>query len=326
MQDKFLREINYLRISITDRCNLRCLYCMPEEGVQLTACEDILRFEEFLKIVEGAVKVGIKKIRLTGGEPLVRLGLIDFIKELNRIPEIDDIALTTNGILLPKYAKSLKEAGLNRVNISLDTLNPERFKKITRVGNIKDVWAGIKSAFEVGLNPVKINTVVIKGQNDDELLEFANLTKEYPLHIRFIELMPIGTSDGRLQEGHLSINDMKKAIEPAGELVPIKKIEGNGPAKYYQIQGAEGTIGFISAISEHFCGNCNRLRLTSEGQLRPCLHGSKEIDLRGPLRRGATTEEIAQLIKQGISIKPDRHTMVDTGWNDNKRIMSQIGG
>ncbi len=326
MQDTFNREINYLRISVTDRCNLRCVYCMPEEGIDLTSSANILKFEEILKIVKAAVQLGIRKVRLTGGEPLVRKGLVNFIDELNQIPEIDDIALTTNGILLPKYAEDLKKAGLNRVNISLDTLKNERFRAITRVGNLEEVWQGIKTALATGFNPVKINTVVIKGRNADEIVDFAKLTMELPLHVRFIELMPIGVSDVKLKEAHMPIAEMKENLNILGKFEPIKRLDGNGPAKYYQFPGAQGTIGFISAISNHFCDSCNRLRLTSEGQLRPCLHCAKEIDLRSPLRNGASTEDLIELIEQGIKTKPNRHTMADEGWKDNKRTMSQIGG
>ena len=326
MQDTFNREINYLRISVTDRCNMRCVYCMPEGGIDLTSSDNILKFEEILEIVKAAVHLGIRKVRLTGGEPLVRTGLVNFINELNQIPEIDDIALTTNGVLLPKYAESLKKAGLNRVNISLDTLKKDKFREITRIGNLEEVWLGIKTALATGFAPVKINTVVIKGRNADEIVDFAKLTMDLPLHVRYIELMPIGVSDVQLKEAHMPISEMKERLNVLGKFEPIKRLDGNGPAKYYQFPGAQGTIGFISAISSHFCDTCNRLRLTSEGQLRPCLHSCKEIDLKTPLRKGASREDLIELIAEGIKVKPDRHTMASEGWKDNKRIMSQIGG
>jgi GTP 3',8-cyclase len=327
MEDKYSREINYLRISITDRCNLRCVYCMPEEGIELKASEDILSFEEILNIVKAAVPLGIKKIRITGGEPLVRLGLTDFIKSLKAIPEIDDIALTTNATLLAKKALELKEAGLNRVNISLDTLKEDRFKHITRSGNLKDVWSGIEAAFAVGLSPVKINMVVMKGFNDDEIPDFVQLAKVYPLHVRFIELMPIGVSDDWSKGKHMSAREIITAIEEAqGTMVVTKEVIGNGPANYFQLAGAKGTIGFISALSNHFCGTCNRVRLTSEGCLRTCLHDATEIDLKKPLRGGAKPQELTEIIAESIREKPLQHRMIDEGWKNNTRVMSQIGG
>jgi GTP 3',8-cyclase len=327
MEDQYSREINYLRISITDRCNLRCVYCMPEEGIELKASEDILSFEEILNIVKAAVPLGIKKIRITGGEPLVRLGLTDFIRSLKAIPEIDDIALTTNATLLAKKAQELKEAGLNRVNISLDTLKEDRFKHITRSGNLKDVWLGIEAAFAVGLSPIKINMVVMKGFNDDEIPDFVQLAKVYPLHVRFIELMPIGVSDDWSKGKHMSAQEIITAIEDAqGTMVVTKEVIGNGPANYFQLAGAKGTIGFISALSNHFCGTCNRIRLTSEGCLRRCLHDASEVDLKKSLRAGAAREELTEIIAESIRNKPFQHRMVDEGWKNNTRVMSQIGG
>ncbi|MDA8234239.1 MAG: GTP 3',8-cyclase MoaA [Clostridia bacterium] len=324
MQDLFQREINYLRISITDRCNLRCIYCMPQEGVPLT--NSILRFEEFEKIVRSAVGIGIRKVRLTGGEPLVRKGVIEFISRLAAIPEIDDLALTTNGILLADKAKALKEAGLTRVNLSLDTLRGDRFAEITRGGKLAEVLLGIKEAFVVGLEPVKVNMVVMKGFNDDEVLDFAGMTREFPIHIRFIELMPIGESDNWCKDRHIPVKEIKKMLDPLGKLERAKIGAGNGPARYFRLPGAPGTIGFISAISSHFCDSCNRLRLTSEGQLRLCLHSKTEVDLKTPLRQGASEEELAHIIAEAIKDKPRKHTMADEGWADNQRMMSQIGG
>ncbi|GAW92026.1 GTP 3',8-cyclase MoaA [Calderihabitans maritimus] len=327
MQDRFQREINYLRISITDRCNLRCVYCMPPEGVKLVEHEDILRLEEIETIVRAAAAVGIRKLRLTGGEPLIRKGIVRLVRKLSAVPGIDDLALTTNGILLARYLKSLEEAGLNRVNISLDTLRPERFKEITRGGNLTDVWQGIKAALASSLHPVKLNTVIIRGSNDDEILDFARLTMEFPLHVRFIELMPIGTCNAWAEEKRVPYYEIKEQIEKElGSLVAYEEVPGGGPAKYYRLPGALGTIGFITAMSNHFCNHCNRIRLTAQGQIRPCLHSEWEIDLKGPLRQGAREEELQALISQAIQGKPRRHSMDSEGWQDQRRSMFQIGG
>ena len=326
MNDPFKRNINYLRISVTDKCNLRCVYCMPEQGVELTDHREVLRLEEIAQIVRGGAVAGIRKVRFTGGEPLVRKGITELVAMVDEIPEIDDIALTTNGILLPSMAKELKRAGLKRVNISLDTLHPEKFEKITRGGRLSKVWLGVEAAIDAGFEPVKINTVVIKGFNDGEIQEFVELSKRMPLHIRFIELMPIGASDLLARDGCIPSAELLEAISRMDELVPEKEVTGSGPAKYYRIPGAPGTIGFISPISNHFCAECNRLRLTAEGQLRPCLQSPREIDLKTPLRNGASLEEIADIIMFAANSKPEKHEMVQKGWAGNTRKMNQIGG
>lgn len=326
MNDTFQRNINYLRISVTDRCNLRCVYCMPEDGVQLAGHEELLSLEEIVKIVQSAVMVGIRKVRLTGGEPLVRKGIIDLIEMINEIPEIDDIALTTNGILLPEMAAGLKKAGLKRVNVSLDTLSPQKFAKITRGGQLSKVWLGIEKARDAGFDPVKINNVMIRGFNDEELWDFVELSQKLPLHIRFIELMPIGTSELWAADSYISTNELIETIGSKYELVPVKEVAGSGPARYYKVPGAAGTIGFISPISNHFCSKCNRLRLTSEGQLRPCLQSPHEIDLRTPMRKGASQLELANIIRLAVNSKPEKHDMAATGWEGNRRAMNQIGG
>jgi GTP 3',8-cyclase len=326
MQDTYRREINYLRVSVTDKCNLRCIYCLPPEGIKSIPHDEILRLEEIEAIIRGAALAGIKKIRLTGGEPLVRKGLEGLIRRISSIPGIDDITLTTNGLLLPSQAAALKEAGVKRVNISLDTLKEERYREITRGGELAEAWKGIQSALDVGLSPVKINTVVIRDFNDDEVEAMARLTLGSPLHIRFIELMPIGTcntwTEGRFVPAKEIMDKINRGI---GTLHPVKMAEGDGPAKYYRFDGAEGTIGFITSMSEHFCESCNRLRLTSSGGLRPCLYDGREVDLKTPLRRGAGDREIADLIMSAVDLKPDRHHMLE-GWKDKKRVMSQIGG
>lgn len=326
MRDTYRREINYLRVSVTDKCNLRCVYCMPEEGVKSIPHDEILRVEEFEAIVRAAALAGIKKIRLTGGEPLVHKGLEDLVRRFANIPGIDDITLTTNGLLLPSHAAPLKEAGVTRVNISLDTLKEERYREITRCGELAAAWKGIQAALDAGLHPVKLNTVVVRDFNDDEVEAMARLTLKRPLHVRFIELMPIGATNSWTEGRFVPAEEiMDRISRRLGKLNPANMTQGDGPAKYYRLSGAEGTLGFITAMSEHFCEKCNRLRLTSSGGLRPCLYDSREVDLKTPLRRGAGTREIADLIMDAIALKPDRHHLND-GWADDKRVMSQIGG
>ncbi|HOV78950.1 MAG TPA: GTP 3',8-cyclase MoaA [Bacillota bacterium] len=326
MKDSYLREINYLRISVTDRCNLRCRYCMPREGVRTIPHEEILRLEEIEFIVRAAVLAGIRKVRLTGGEPLLRKGLEELVRRIAGVREVDDISLTTNGLLLPGRAGVLKEAGLKRVNISLDTLRADRYREITRGGELAGAWEGINSALAAGLHPVKLNTVVIRGFNDDETAAIARVTVNRPLHVRFIELMPIGASNSWAADRFVPAGEIMDAInKKLGQLLPVEKPEGGGPAKYYRLKGAAGTVGFITSMSEHFCGRCNRLRLTSSGGLRPCLYDSREIDLKEPLRRGASLKELAALIEDAVAVKPDRHRMFE-GWRDQRRVMSQIGG
>jgi cyclic pyranopterin phosphate synthase len=322
LSDSFQRPINYLRISVTDRCNLRCVYCMPKEGVTLLSHRDILTYEEIYTVAKVAAGLGINKVRLTGGEPLVRLGLADLVKMLASIKEIDDLSLTTNGILLAQYAAALKKAGLRRVNISLDTLKPERFRRITRCGELEDTLKGIAAAHAVGLEPVKINMVVMGGVNDDELIDFARKTIEDGWHVRFIEHMPV-TEDESINL--VSVKEMKKRLDVLGKMEPIKMDVGNGPAKYYRFPGAKGTVGFITPITEHFCYQCNRIRLTADGKLRPCLLSEEEIDLREALRSGASPDEIKRLIEKAIACKPERHYLSE-GKKRNGRPFSQVGG
>jgi len=328
--DAYNRPISYLRISVTDRCNLRCIYCMPTEGITSVRHEQVLRYEEIETIVRAAAELGISKVRLTGGEPLVRLGIVDLVQKIAQIPGIDDLAMTTNGVLLARYAQDLAEAGLHRINISLDSLDPQRFQRITRCGDLADVLAGIETAQQAGLQPIKINTVVIRGMNDDQVVALAAKTLEADWwNIRFIELMPVG--DGELmeeawEEQVVTAEEVRQRIESAlGALEPAKMRVGSGPARYYRLPGAAGTIGFITPISEHFCYRCNRLRLTADGQLRPCLLSDQEIDLRTPLREGADAEEIRALILEGIDRKPMRHHL-EEHVHPERRAMSQIGG
>ena len=326
MQDNFQREINYLRVSVTDRCNLRCFYCLPEQGVKCIPHGEILRFEEIARVVRAAALVGVKKVRITGGEPLIRKGVAGLVEQIAAIPEIDDLAITTNGLLLAEMARDLKRAGLKRVNVSLDSLDPEKFARLTRGGDLARVWAGIEEALALELHPVKLNTVVLKGHNDDEITALAALSTKLPLHVRFIELMPVGVCKPWAGELFLDAGRVREIIEESlGPLTEVRKLTGSGPARYYRLPGAPGTIGFIPAVSDHFCDRCNRLRLTAAGALRSCLYDERETDVKGPLRRGASLEELARLVVRAIRDKPGRHHMADDG-GGGKKIMSRIGG
>jgi cyclic pyranopterin phosphate synthase len=323
--DPSQRSINYLRISVTDRCNLRCIYCMPEEGVQLMPHEAILTYEEIYTVVKAATELGIEKVRLTGGEPLARLGLPKLIQMLAGIEALDDISLTTNGVLLSRFATELKSAGLRRVNVSLDSLKPDRFKQITRSNyELNEVLNGIEAANSAGLTPVKINVVVMSGINDDEILDFAQKTVKDGWHVRFIEFMPSVATDNTSPQ-FVPVSKMKKRLKPLGKLEPCLPSVGNGPAKYFRYPHASGTIGFITPISEHFCFHCNRLRLTADGKLRPCLMSDYEIDLKQPLRSGISTEGLKKLIEEAVANKPIRHHLTE-GDIPQDRLFSQIGG
>lgn len=320
-----MRKIDYIRISVTDRCNLRCVYCMPEEGVNLLKHQEMMNFEEIYNLVKALVPIGIRKVRLTGGEPLVRKGIEDLIRMLRSIPEIEDITLTTNGVLLESMAEGLKRAGLSRLNVSLDSLDPERFHQITRWGNLATVLKGIDKAIEVGLKPVKINVVAIKGFNDDEFIKFIDYAYNKEVQVRFIELMPIGESDAEAILKHYPINDIKALIESKYQLVETKDIRTNGPAENYKIIGGVGSVGFIGALSHKFCSTCNRLRLTSDGKIRPCLYMNQEYDVLTLIRSGASDDEIRDFVQKIIFGKPEGHNM-EEGWGDQPRKMSQIGG
>jgi len=324
LSDSFQRPINYLRISVTDRCNLRCSYCMPADGVRLMSHSDILTYEEIYTIVQAAAELGISKVRITGGEPLVRLGLSQLVRMLACIKGIDDISMTTNGTLLSSYAAELKQAGLRRVNISLDTLKPDRFEFITGRNRLAEVLEGIVIARTVGLNPVKLNMVVMAGVNDDELLDFAAKTISDGWHVRFIELMPV-VGGGLTASQFISVSDIRKRLEKLGELEPCLPSVGNGPAKYFRFPHARGTIGFITPVSEHFCFRCNRLRLTADGKLRPCLLSEDEIDLKQPLRNGISLAGLKQLIEETAARKPLHHNLAK-GYMPKDRPFSQVGG
>jgi len=309
MIDQYERDINYLRVSVTDRCNLRCTYCMPKEGLSQIGHDDILRYEEILRIIRVATGEGITKVRITGGEPLVRRGVAEFIASLRTIPALKDISLTTNGILLEAHAEELFAAGIRRINISLDSLNAEKYARITRGGDIDAVLRGIRKVREIGFDPIKINIVAIRGFNDDEVLDFARLTLENPYQIRFIELMPLGTAGAENDGRYLANGMIRERIEALGKLEAVtggmKKTEG--PARMYRLAGGAGEIGFISPVSRHFCHSCNRLRLTANGQLRACLLSDDETDLKTPLRGGCGDEAIGALIRGVIARKPRRH-------------------
>ncbi len=325
LSDSFQRPIDYLRISVTDRCNLRCIYCMPSEGVRLMSHDAILTYEEIYTIARAAAELGISKVRITGGEPLVRSGLPELIRMLAQIDDLDDISLTTNGLLLGRYAAELKQAGLRRVNVSLDTLKPDKFEFITRCRNkLSDVLEGIEVARMVGLNPVKINTVVMSGINDDEIPDFASKTINDEWHVRFIEFMPFA-GEGDTASQFFSASDIRKRIELLGKLESCLPSIGNGPAKYFRFPNARGTIGFITPVSEHFCFHCNRLRLTADGKLRPCLLAEDEIDLKQPLRSGVSSTGLKQLIKEAVVNKPLRHHLAE-GYIPKDRSFCQVGG
>lgn len=326
--DAYERKIDYLRISVTDRCNLRCVYCMPPEGIDLAESKNILRYEEFLRLIRIAAGHGVTKVRVTGGEPLVRKGIVDFLKSVSSIPGIEDLSITTNGVLLKEYAQSLKDAGLKRVNVSLDSLKRERFLQMTRGDNIRQVLDGLDEALRVGLVPVKINMVVIKGFNDDEIVDFALLSKTKPYHVRYIEYMPFNTQEGWQRDKCISAKQIRETIEQAtGPLIPVADTKGNaGPAKRFKFKDAPGEVGFISPVSEHFCGSCNRLRITSDGKLRTCLFSDNEVDLRTALRDGSADEAVENILFRAVKEKPQGHTINENIFKKCSRTMSLIGG
>lgn len=324
--DPYRRRINYLRISITDRCNLRCRYCMPEEGIPLIPHEKILTYEEILRLVRVFASDGISKVRLTGGEPLVRKGIVEFVAHLSTIPGIQDLSLTTNGILLKGFAKAMKEAGLKRVNISLDTLRKERFYEITRRDGFEEVWEGIQEALKVNLSPVKINMVAIRGINDNEIESFAQLTFHLPLTIRYIEYMPSGNGEEWREGRILTIKEIKERLERMAPLIPVPSNPLDGPAQRFRFKEALGEIGLIGPVSDHFCGNCNRLRLTPDGKIRTCLFSDEEIDVREYLRNGAKDEELRERLFMALINKPERHQINTLQFKKCQRNMSAIGG
>lgn len=326
MYDNYNRQIQYLRVSVTDRCNFRCVYCMPEHGVTMLSHDEILSYEEFLRIIKILSMHGVRKVRLTGGEPLVRKGIVQFIRDITALKSITDLSMTTNGSLLADMAAQLKAAGLSRVNISLDTINPGKFRQITRGGEIEQTLKGIEAALAVGLTPVKLNIVLTDIITEQDIAYYVDLVHRQPIAIRFIEYMPIGESE--IKAGP-NIEEIKNLINGLGRgiLKPSMDICGNGPAKYYSLPQAIGSFGFITPISEHFCGVCNRIRLTADGKFKPCLLSNQEIDVKNALRNGATDDEIAQLFYLSIESKPQGHSLANADQPTRFfRKMSQIGG
>jgi GTP 3',8-cyclase len=320
------QKIDYLRLSVTDRCNFRCVYCMPPEGVEFKPHEQILAYEDMVFFVQTAVDLGITKVRITGGEPLARKGLTDLVRQLRAIPEIRDISLTTNGVMLPRHAQELKDVGLNRVNISVDSLDPERYRALTRGGSLESGLAGLESALEAGLNPVKIN-VVMMPELLAELADFVEVTRERPLHVRFIEWMPVGGCGPREAGETLSKERLMAELHRigdagAGELRPVASPGGWGPARYYRFPGYEGTIGFIGSMSDHFCNECNRLRITADGKLKNCLFSSHEVDAK-PAMQARDREAVLAAISESLGCKTfDKNVLP----GHTSRNMSQVGG
>ncbi len=323
--DSYNRLINYLRISVTDRCNLRCIYCMPQGYRPKLPRENILRYEEILRIVKAGAGLGISKIRVTGGEPLVRKGIFNFLSLLNEINGISELSLTTNGVLLNENINKILSAGIKRINISLDTLQKRKFKKITGHDYYHQVWEGIIAAYESGMAPLKINTVILKGINDDELLDFAALSFFYPFHIRFIEHMPMGNSCIK-SDLHLPNSVIKKQISKLGKMIPVKKKMSAGPARCFKFEGALGEVGFISPLSQSFCGDCNRLRLTANGQLRPCLLSDYQQNIAKEIRSGCSDKKLSEMIIQAIRYKPYSHDLIHDKTPKILSQMSSVGG
>lgn len=324
--DTFARTISYLRISLTDHCNLRCLYCTPKDAGEKLAGSELLTYEEILRVTEQAVELGIRKVRLTGGEPLLRRGVLHFIHRLTAIPGLEDIRLTTNGVLLQEMANELRRAGISKLNISLDTLRPARYREITGSDCFPRVWTGIRRARDLGFDPVKINVVVLKGLNDDELLDFGRLTLTEPYQVRFIEFMPVGQDTAWSTERYLSSQEVRSRLAALAPLLPVRSSSLDGPASIYRFKGAAGSLGFISPISHQFCDQCNRLRLTAEGRLRSCLLSDEEIDLKAILRGGCSTPAIKDALLQATLNKPKGHLLTENGFRNCHGQMSRIGG
>jgi len=325
LQDQYGRQIRDLRISLTDRCNLRCVYCMPAQGISFRPPEQLLQDHEILLLTRIAAELGVTKVRLTGGEPTVRPGLVDLVRGIAAIPGIQDVALTTNGVRLRELAAPLAAAGLRRVNVSLDTLDPEQFRRITRGGRLRDVLEGIEAAERAGLRPVKLNTVVVRGFNEEAVVPLAALTLEQPWEVRFIEVMPFGEvadfAEGSVVRSEETLQRLQEAFGP---LEPLD-LSGEEPARTYRIQGAVGTVGLISPISEPFCAKCGRLRLTADGKLRLCLLRDEEEDLLTPLRAGASYEELREIFRAAAYRRPFGHALAER-LIPRQRVMIQIGG
>ncbi len=322
--DQYKRRLDYLRISVTDRCNMKCIYCMTHEKTSKLPCREILRYEEIIRIARIFTSLGVSKIRITGGEPLVRKGICEFLTRIRSLEGLSDLSITTNGVFLKDKIKQIKSAGISRLNISLDTLDKNKFKKITGIDAFSDVWESIMIALDMGFDPIKINVVALNGINDDELPDFARLSLSYPFQIRFIEYMPIGTS--RMTSRQLLAPEIIKRISSTGRLEPVENISFDGPAKRFRFENAKGEVGFIRPISEHFCSSCNRLRLTASGNLKTCLLSETETDLKGPLRKGCSDRELAEIILKAVYKKPFEHPLVANCEGIISGEMSAIGG
>lgn len=312
MRDGFNRDINYLRLSVTDLCSLRCRYCMPAEGVPKREHDDICTVEELVEIADAAVNCGVRKVRLTGGEPLVRRGILDICRGISAIAGVKELCLTTNGIALPRLAEPLREAGVDRLNVSLDTLRPERYAYMTRFGRLEEVFRGLEAAGESGFTGTKLNVVLMKDFNEDEIPDFVDLARRYPIEVRFIELMPIG------QGRNARFLPAGAVLEACPDLVPA---DSSGVARRYQPPSGLGLVGLIEPMSHRFCAQCDRVRVTADGKLKPCLHSNQEISLRG-----LHGEKLRQAIRDGAAAKPEEHHMTETGCSEAGRNMNQIGG
>jgi len=323
--DRFGRHINYLRISLTDKCNLRCVYCMPED-MTFRPRSELLQDDEIDRLVRIFAELGFNKVRLTGGEPTVRANIVDIVGRMARTPGIKTVAMTTNGLLLDRLARPLAEAGLQRVNISIDTLNPEKFKKLTRWGDVEDVWAGVHAAEEAGLG-IKLNAVVVRNYNDKEdVVDLARLTLFQPWQVRYIEMMPFGDVADFQQAGVVSEEELRATIaEALGPLAVVNDGRLDGEARLYQLEDALGTLGFISSVTQPFCATCNRARLTADGRLRLCLLREREVDIMTPLRNGVSDQQLKDVIEEGIWWKPWGHGLAQDVIPLN-RVMSEIGG
>ncbi len=326
MIDQFGRRVEYLRISVTDKCNLRCVYCMPLEGLDWLKRENLLSYEEIASVLRTMAGMGLEKVRITGGEPLVRKDLPRLVEMIAEIPGIIDISLSTNAVLLGDQAQALRDAGISRVNVSLDSLQEERVDAIARrPGSFGRIMEGLDAAEAVGFDPIKINVVLIGGQNDDEIEDFALITRDRPWHIRFIELMPTGSNLDLSANSFVSCQDALARIRKMGDIEPVDGPAGNGPATYFRFPGAAGTVGVITPMSHNYCDRCNRMRLTADGQLRPCLFGSIQTNLRDPLRAGA---DLVPLIEETLRIKPERHYLIQGSDEGSGGLvaLSQTGG
>jgi GTP 3',8-cyclase len=323
LRDQFGRSIEYLRISVTDRCNFRCLYCMPKEGLQWLPKEEILSYEEIASVVRQLAPLGLRRLRITGGEPTIRPALEQLVSQLHAIPEVEDIALSTNGVRLPELAQRLRAAGLDRLNLSADSLRPDRIVAIARRDLSFDPIRAALAAQAAGLSPIKINMVVMRGVNDDEIVDFARLTLEHPWHVRYIELMPVGSLRELTSEHIVPSDEVLDRISSLGALQPGGgPLRGNGPAAYYHFAGAPGSIGVITPMTHTYCGSCNRVRLTADGRLRTCLFGDHEVDLRTPLRAGDALEPF---FRRALSEKPREHALLQMKVG-GLRALSQVGG